>query len=77
MVKRNGSNNNLLIGIVVVIVICILFGGFGFGYRGYGMMGGYDYGFMLFNNVIMILLTILIVVGIFWLIKNINHRGRR
>jgi uncharacterized membrane protein len=75
MAKKN--NNNLIIGVIIVAVILILLGGFGFGNRGYGMMGGYNSGFMLFGWIFNILIIILIIVGAYWVIKNIDSIKRR
>ncbi len=68
------NNNNLMIGVVVVIVVLLFFG---FGYRGYGMMTQYNPGFMLLSWVLNIALIILVVLGILWLIKNIDYIKRR
>lgn len=74
MAKKN--NNNLIIVVVVVVVLLILLGTFGFGNRGYGMMGGYNPVFMLFSWIFSIIFIILIIVGAYWVIKNINFNRR-
>jgi uncharacterized membrane protein len=75
MTKKD--NKNFIIGIVVVIAILILLEFFGFGFRSYGMMSGYSYGFMSLGWIFSILVIILIIVGIYWLIKNIDYNKRR
>jgi hypothetical protein len=65
------NNNNLIIGVIVVVVILMFLGSFGFGG---GMIGGYGSGFMLFGLVLNILIIVLIILGIFWLIKHVNFK---
>ena len=67
------KNNNLVIGIVVIIVILILLGGFG----GYGMMGGFNPGFMIVGWIFNLLVIILIIIGIFWVIRNVSYNGKK
>ena len=69
----NKDNKNLIIVIAVVIGVLLLLGLFGFGFRGYGMMTGYDTGFMSFGWIMSILVIVLIIAGIYWLIKNANR----
>lgn len=64
------KNNNLVIVLVVLLVI-VLFSG-GFGYRTYGMMNIPSVIFSLFNGILSILILVLIVLGIYWLIKHVN-----
>lgn len=69
------NNNNLIIGVVIIVVVLILLGSFRFG--GYGMMGRYNPGFMLFSWILNIIIIILIILGIFWVIKNMDYIKRR
>lgn len=69
------QNNNLIIGIIVVVVIIILLGSLSFG--GYGMMGRYNTGFALLGGILNILIIILIIIGIFWVIKHVNFKGMK
>ncbi len=64
------DKNNLILGIVIVVALLVLFRIIGFGSMGYGMMGGYNYGFMSFDWIFNILVIILIIAGIYWFIKN-------
>jgi len=65
------NNKNIIIWIVVIVVILIILGSFG----GYGMMSGYNPGFMLFGWIINIIIIILIILGIFWVIKHVDFNG--
>lgn len=65
----NKNNKNLIIGALVVLVVLLLLGTVGFG--SYGMMG-YNPGFMLLNFVFSILVIVIIILGVYWLIKHIN-----
>ena len=71
------NNNNLIIGILAVAAILIVLGIFGSGFGSYGMMEGYSSGFMSFGWIFNVLVIILIIAGIYWLIKNANHNERR
>ena len=79
----NKDNNNLLIGIIVIVALVLLFGFSGFSGTtgwcrgmtgGYGMMGGYGLGAMLFGWLTGTLVIILIVAAIYWLIKSANKK---
>ena len=67
------DNYNTIALVIVVVVVLIILGMFGFGYRNYGMMGGYNNGFMSFSGIFGILMVVLVIAGIYWLIKNANH----
>ena len=69
------NNNNLIIAVVVIVAIIALSGTFGFG--SYRMMGVYGGGFMLLNLIFSILVIVLIIIGVYWLINNVNLNGRR
>jgi len=69
------NNKNTLLIVLIVVVVLILFGGFGLG--GYNMISGYNNGFTLFNWVFNLLILVLVIVGIYWLVKNINFNERR
>ena len=62
------SNKNTLTIVLIVIIVLLLFGGLGG-----GMMNGYLGLSWIFN----ILMVILVVMGIYWLVKNINFNERR
>ncbi len=64
------DKNNLIMGIIVVVVLLMLLRIIGFGSMDYGMMGGYNYGFMSFSWIFNILIILLIIAGIYWFIKN-------
>ncbi len=74
MTSKNTRN---LIIVITIVVVLILLGLFGYDFRGYGMMAGYAVGNMLFGWIFSILILILLLVGIYWLIKNMNYRDRR
>jgi heme/copper-type cytochrome/quinol oxidase subunit 4 len=57
----------------VVVAVLIVLGLFGFGFRNYGMMGGNNNGFVSFGGIFGILMAVLVIAGIYWLIKNANH----
>jgi hypothetical protein len=66
---RNKDKNNLII-ILGIVIVLLLFGRFGFGGA---MMEISNFGFVLFNSIVGILLLVLIIFGIYWLIKKINN----
>jgi len=83
----NNEDMNWVWVVVAIILILFLFGNVGFGMMGYGGMGGmmqwmfgqntygsnYGYGFMpFFGLIFMIGITILVVLAITWLIKEIK-----
>ena len=77
------NNENWIIAVVVVLVV-LLFGSFGFGmmgsYRDYGMMGAYcgGYGYMgIFMMLIWALVIIALVLGIMWLIRQLQNPNQR
>jgi uncharacterized membrane protein len=80
------NQNRTLIIVLVVVLVLLLFGNFGFGMGGFGggMMDGFYGGFMLLGWILNIIIFVLIILGIFWLIrhisydgKNINYNGRK
>lgn len=80
--NKNESNWVIAVGIVLVI---LLFGGFGFGmmggYSGYGMMGSYWTGGFGFGWIFMILIWILVIIalvlGIMWLVRQLQQPQKR
>jgi uncharacterized membrane protein len=73
------NENRTLIIVLIIVLVLLLFGNFGF-----GMRGGYYDGFMLLGWILNIIIFVLIILGIFWLIrhisydgKNINYNGRK
>ena len=72
----NNKNNSWIIVAIIAVAVLLFSGIFGFGFRNYGMMYGYGDGFMLYNGIFSILIIVLIVAGIYWLIKNSNHTNR-
>ena len=79
--------NWLVVGIVVIVLLLFLFGGGmmfgGWGYHGYGMMGGpgmMGWGYspfgwigMLFMWLIPVGVLVLAVFGVAWLVKNVGN----
>jgi protein-S-isoprenylcysteine O-methyltransferase Ste14 len=70
---KNKDNRNTITLVVVVVAVLIILGLFGFGFRNYGMMGGYNNGFISFAGIFGILMVVLVIAGIYWLIKNANR----
>ncbi|MEK6917656.1 MAG: hypothetical protein AABW51_01795 [Nanoarchaeota archaeon] len=74
------KNDNTLIIVLVALFAFLLIGGFGYGMMGYegysGMMGGFygGYGMNAFGWFFMILITVAIILLIFWLIKQIQKK---
>jgi len=62
------NNKDTLLIVLIVVIVLILFGGFG----GYGMMSGFNGGFILLGWFFNILIFILVIAGIYWLIKKIK-----
>jgi cytochrome c biogenesis factor len=76
MYKENKmKNNNILMVVLVIVLVLLLFGGFGM--RSFGIVDVSNFGFQLINGAVMLLLIVLIVLGIFWLIKNLKYNERR
>ncbi len=77
------KDNNTLIIVIIVILAFLLFGGFGFGMMGWpwyggGMMSGYyGTGSWIFGWIFMILITIIMILGIVWLVKQIQKSDHR
>jgi len=71
----NKDNNTLMI-ILVIILVLLLFGGLGMGGFSGGMMRGDNFGFVflgwIFNIIISVIIIFLLVLGVYWLFKNIN-----
>ena len=69
------KKNNTLVIVLLIALIIVLFGGFRFGATGFGsgIVSGYN-GFMfLFSSIFMsAFLIILVILGLYWLIKKIN-----
>ena len=68
----NNKEKNSLIIVLSVVVVLLLFGGFGMRSFDSGMMDFSNVIFWLFNGMVSVLLFILIVLGIYWLIKHVN-----
>lgn len=81
------DNNFAWVIAIVVVLVILLFGGFGFGMGGFGMMQDYGrmgaywtggYGFMLiFMMIIWILVIIALILGIMWLIRQLQNPNQR
>ena len=84
------KNESVVLIVVVVLILLFLFGGFGYGMMGwsgggYGMMSGFYSGFgfgWIFMFLIWALVIIALVLGIMWLIKQLQQpqqtrNGRR
>lgn len=71
------NERNVIIAVIVIFLILFLFGGFGFGMYPM-MMGGMMYstyygGFgMLFGWIINLLILAILILGIVWLVKQIQ-----
>jgi len=68
----NKDNKTIIIGIIIGIIILIILGT----YSGYGMMrmmGGYGSVFLPFGWIFSVLLIILLIVGIYWLVKKMKY----
>jgi uncharacterized membrane protein len=72
------NKNRTLVIVLVIIIVLLMLGNFGYGMMGFrsGMMGGYYGEFILLNWIINILMIILIIFGIYWLIKHIGYDGK-
>lgn len=73
------KKNNTQLWVIAIIGIVLLLAFFGIsGFGGYGMMGmmggGYGYGMMFFGWITWVLVAILIIAGIYWLIKTANRK---
>ena len=73
------NENRTLIIVLIVVLVLLLFGNFGF-----GMRGGYYGDFMFLGWIFNIIILVLIVMGVYWLVKhvtydgkNINYNGRK
>ncbi len=71
------KNKNSLIVVLVVLVALLFFGGLGMRSFSNGMMEVSNFGFALVNWLLGILLLILVILGILWLVKNLNLNQRR
>ncbi len=76
------KDNTLTIVIIVIIAVLLLSGIFSFsfanGFSQYGMMGmmggSFGYGMMFFGWITWVLIIVLIIAGIYWLIKTADKR---
>ncbi|MBS3089126.1 hypothetical protein J4402_05150 [Candidatus Pacearchaeota archaeon] len=76
------KNNTLAIIIIVAIAVFLLSGIFSFSFANkfaqYGMMGmmggGYGYSMMFFGWITWVLVVVLIIAGIYWLIKTADKK---
>lgn len=71
------KDNNVWIITTAIIVLLILLGSFGMMGFGGGMMGYYGLGMGLFGSIFMILVTIILVLSIFWIVKQIQESNKR
>ena len=71
------NQSRTLIIVLIVVLVLLLFGNFGYGMGGFGgMMGGFYGGFMLLGWIINIFIIILIILGIYWLVRHIGYDGK-
>ena len=63
------KNKNTLIIVLIIVVVLLLLGGFG----SYNMMNS---GFMLLNWIVNAVILVLVILGIYWLVRNINFNKR-
>ena len=73
------KNKNTGLWIIVALAVGLGLGFFGFaGFGGYGTMGmmngGYGSGMMFFGWITWLLVVILVVAGIYWLVKSANKK---
>lgn len=62
---------------LIVVLVLLLFGSFGFGMGGFGgMMSGFYSGFMLLGWIINIFIIVLIILGVYWLVRHIGYDGK-
>ncbi len=76
---KKDNKDNAWIWIVVAVCAVLFLGLFSFaGTGGYGMMGmmggSYGYGMMFFGWLTWVLVIVLIVAGIYWLVRTANRR---
>jgi len=83
------KDNDTSLIVMIILLTLMLFGGFGmmgfggFGYKGimnygYGMVGGYNYGFSsLIGVIISVLFIVILILGILWLVKQLQKDNRR
>ena len=65
------NQNRTLTIVLIVVLVLLLFGNFGFGMRS-GLYGGFIFLGWIFN----IIIIVLIILGVYWLIKHINYDGK-
>ena len=83
------KDNDTSLIVMIILLALMLFGGFGmmgfggFGYKGImnygcGMVGGYNYGFSsLIGVIISVLFIVILILGILWLVKQLQKDNRR
>ena len=64
------NTNKTLMIVLIVVLVLLLFGNFG-----YGMMGGLYSGFMFLGWIFNVVLIVLIILGVYWLVKHISYDG--
>jgi len=65
------NTNKTLMIVLIVVLVLLLFGNFG-----YGMMGGFYSGFMFLGWILNVVLIVLIILGVYWLVKHISYDGK-
>ena len=65
------NTNKTLMIVLIVVLVLLLFGNFG-----YGMMGGLYSGFMFLGWILNVVLIVLIILGVYWLVKHISYDGK-
>lgn len=81
---KDNVNHDFFIGIIIIVCVVLLLGIFGFGgmtglglgrmMSEPGMTGQYGVVDMIFNWIMWILIAILIIAGIYWLIKTADRK---
>lgn len=69
------TDTKTIIIVLVVLLVLLSFGGMRS--FGGGMMGDYSGGFLFLGWIFNLLMLILVILGILWLIKNVNFNERR
>jgi uncharacterized membrane protein len=72
------NTNKTLMIVLIVVLVLLLFGNIGYGMGGFGggMMGGLYGGFMLLGWIFNLIIFVLIILGVYWLVRHISYDGK-